>query len=321
MANQRAWSFTQNPFLNATINSLRIAVRISNTHLAALTKFAGDPFFDALIAFYAPLDAALNTAVTAIKEAGGEQQGSTVNLNQLYNLLSSSRIRQWDITIQGVYELGTPQYKALLPHRRTPFQVGTQTERLIAVQTLSMAIGSDAQLAAVKTGVDNFYKQLSDALSGQKGDVQGGGILSKQAEAARVAMCIGQYADLGALMQNYAATPDMITSFFDMIIRSGAQVLFTGDDKPQEHKNILKHTFAAADMLSLENDGVTDQQFYLANSKTAAPDKAVVTVTAGQKLSIAASQLGDVTNTFLNVYNPDELIKASGRWSLNKGFC
>ena len=314
MANQRPWSFTQNPFLNATVNSLRIAVRISNTHLAAITKFAGDPFFDALIAFYAPLDAALNTAVTAIKEAGGEQQGSTVNLNQLYNLLSGSRARQWDIAIQGVYELGTPQYKALLPHRRTPFQIGTQTERRTAVQTLSEAIGDDAKLAAVKTGVDDFYKQLSDALSGQNGDVQGGGILSKQAEAARVAMCIGQYADLGGLMQHYAETPDMITPFFDMIIRSGAQVLFTGDDKPQEHKNIFKHTFAAADMLLLENDGVTDLQFYLAESKTAAPGKTLVIVPAGQKIIVPATQLGDLQNTFLNVYNPDAVNK--GEWTV-----
>lgn len=314
MANQRPWSFTQNPFLNATINSLRIAVRISSTHLAALKKFAGDKFFDGLIAFYEPLDTALSNAVTAIKNAGGEQQGSTVNLNQLYNLLSGSKIRQWDIAIQNVYELGTPQYKTLLPHRRTPFQIGTQTDRRTAVNTLSDAIGDDAALAAVKTSVDAFYTQLSDALSAQKGDIQGGGILGKQAEAARVAMCVGQYANLGALMQNYAETPDMVSSFFDMIIRSGAQVLFTGDDKPQEHKNIFKHTFAAADMVRLENDGVTEQQFYLADSKTAAPGKMVITVPAGQTVTVPALQLGDIKNTFLNVYNPDAINK--GEWTV-----
>lgn len=315
MANHRSWIFTENPFLNATDNSFRLAIRISSTHLAALKKFAGDPFFNALIAFYEPLDLDLNRIYNAWKDAGGEQQGSTLNLNQLLRLLMGTKIRQWDIGIQNIYGVDTQRYKALLPHRRTPFQTGSQTDRRATVQTLSDAIGDDAALALVKADVNAFYTLLSNALSAQKGDIHGGSLLSKEVEMVRVAMCTGQYANLGALMQHYAETPDMVASFFDMVIRSGAQVLFTGDDKPQEHKNIFKHTFSATDMVRLENDGVTEQYFYLAANKTAAHNGSVVIVPPGQKETIPASQLGDVVaNTFLNVFNPDAINK--GEWTV-----
>ncbi len=315
MANQRPWIFTQNPFLNATENSFRLAIRISNTHLAALKKQVGDPFFDALIASYEPLDTALNNAYNAWKTSNSAQQGETFSLNQLYRLLSSSKIRQWDIAVQNIYGQNTPQYKALLPKRREPFQHGSQTDRKTAVKTFSESLNGDAALAAVKTDVDNFYQQLSEVLSNQKGEKRSTSVSSQLVEKTRVAMCTGQYANLGALMQKYAETPEIIESFFDLAaIRSGAQVLFTGDTKPQEHENIFKHTFFANDTVRLENEGVTDLKFYLADSKNAPLNGTVVSVPAGETVTVPVTQLGNATNTFLNVHNPDNINK--GEWKV-----
>ena len=120
MANQRHWIFTGNPFLNSTENSFRLAIRISNTHLAALKKQAGDTFFDALISSYEPLDAALNNAYNAWKTSGGSQQGETLNLNQLYQFLSSTKIRQWVSLFKMFMARIHPSIKALLPKRREP---------------------------------------------------------------------------------------------------------------------------------------------------------------------------------------------------------
>lgn len=315
MANSKPWIFTLNPFLNATVGTYKIAVRISTYHLGALQSQAGDKFFDDLIDAYEPLHEALVTSFDNWKSTSGTQQGKTLNIDQLFRLLSSSKIRTWDIAIQNVYEIDTPEYKALLPNHRGPFQKGSQTDKLAAVAALSTAIGTDAALATTKTDIDAFYTLLSTALGQQKGGITSTKTLSDTVEAARVAMCIGQFANLGALIQKYAATPENIGQYFDLTaIRSGAQVIFTGDTKPQETENILEHTFAATDTVRLENEGPTDLQFFLGATKNAAAGTTMVTVPAGQDITVVVTQLGDIANRFLNVFNPSTIAK--GEWTI-----
>ena len=133
MANQKPWGFIQNPFLIATEGSYRLAVRISLYHFAAISKMAGDPFFDALIASFSPLNTALQDAYNTWKAKGGTQQGQTLQLKQLLSLLSSTKIKGWDIAIQNVFSDTTAEYKALLPNHRGPFQLGSQDDRIAAV--------------------------------------------------------------------------------------------------------------------------------------------------------------------------------------------
>lgn len=315
MATSKPWIYAQNTFLNVTSESYRLAVRISTYHLGALQSQAGEKFFDDLIEAFEPLHEALITSYDNWKSTSGTQQGKTLNINQLLSLLSGSKIRSWDISIQNVYAIDTPEYKSLLPNRRTPFQTGTQTDRLSAIDALSQAIGADAALATVKTDVDAFYTLLSTALNQQKGSIASTKSKSDTLEAARVAMCIAQYSDLGALMQKYATTPENISQYFDLIaIRSGSQVIFTGDTKALQHENVLKHTFSATDTVRLENEGPTDLQFYLSAAKDDGPGATTVTVAAGQEVSALITQLGSVANTFLNVYNTSAIAK--GEWTI-----
>lgn len=315
MANSKPWIFVLNPFITATVNSYKLAVKISTYHLGALQSQAGVKFFDDLIDVFQPLHEALVAAFDSWKNIGGQQQGKTLNVAQLFSLLSKTKIRNWDIAIQNVYSIDTPEYKALLPHKRAPFQNGTQTDKLAAVNALSQAIGADETLATVKTDVDAFYAQLNTALTQQKGSLTSTKTQSDAVEAARMAMCIGQYADLGALIQHFAEMPEQIGQYFDLTaIRSGAQVVFTGDTKPEESENILKHTFADTDTLRLENEGETDLHFYLAPGKDAAPNGTTVVVPAGQEATVLVTQLGSVANTYLNVHNPSTLAK--GNWTI-----
>jgi len=316
MATSTPWIFLQNPILNATDNSYRLAVRISTYHMGALQKKAGDTFFDGLITTYTTLHNAFITAYNSWKSQTGLQQGQTLNVAQLLRLLSNTKAGKWDRNVQDVYDKTTPTYLGLFPNGRSPFQQGNQTDRIAAVKALSTGIGSDASLATVKADVDAFYTLISTALTTQKGAISGTKTASDTAEATRVTMCIGQYANLGALIQHYAATPNNINQYFDLAaIRNGQQVLYTGDTQPLESETIVEHTFVATDGLKLENEGDTDLQFYLAAAKNAAPGALVVTVPAHTTTQVTAADLGDVaTLKFLNVYNHNTTTK--GDWTI-----
>jgi hypothetical protein len=118
-------------------------------------------------------------------------------------------------------------------------------------------------------------------------------------------MCEAQYANLGGLIQKYYKTPEMIGQFFDLqAIRSGHQVLFTGQLKPAEVYTIVKHTFGEDDQIWLSNTGTTSLTFYLANGKGKQPGEKSVTLAEGEQ-TILAGELGKLTDAYLTVFNTD----------------
>ncbi|MBK5286222.1 MAG: hypothetical protein JJE25_12555 [Bacteroidia bacterium] len=307
---KRPWIFLINPILVATENSYRMAVRISTYHDSALLAASADPFFLALYNLYHPLHLQLVKDYDNWHTQMGLQEGESLNVNQLLRLESNTKIKQWDVAIQNVYAQGTPKYMSLLPNHRTPFQQGTQNDRIQAVHSLSNAIGTDLALAAVKADVDAFYTQINNALTAQKGAIAVTKTLSDAVDASRIAMCIQQYANLGSLINKYAAVPSDANQYFDEEgIRNAQQVMFTGHVKPQHTHTIVKHTFAAADNLKLENPGNTMLSFYLAQVKGAQPGATVITLNAGEQQTVPATALGNIANPYLVVFNPDAINK------------
>ncbi len=306
----KAWSFTQNPILHATDGSYQLGMQLSTFHDSALNAAKTDPFILPLYNSYHPLHLAYKSAYEAWVAQGGLQQGETLNLSQLLLLLSNTKIKAWDIAIQNVYAQNTTQYTKLLPNRRTPFQTGSQQNKINAVNGLSIAIGGNTALATVKMDVDAFYKQLDLALTTQKGSKSNTATMSGNLETARVNFCIGQYSNIGAFIQKYAATPEKINQFFDLQgIRNGHQTLFTGLVATQAAYTIVKHTFGATDQLNLLNSGTTQLKFYLSQTKDANPPAAVVTLEPSTQQTIDASALGNIANSFLMVYNADANMK------------
>ena len=304
----KTWNYSQNPFLVASQHSYSNAMNISEYHDTALAANKSDPFVLGLYTLFHPLHLGYKTSYDIWISHGGVQQSETLNVTQFLQLLSRSKIKDWDIKIQNVYPQNTPEYKKLLPDRRKPFQNKGQSERIHALQALAIAIGTDEKLTAVKTEVDSFYTQLDTAMNTHKESLSTTKNMSSGLESARVAMCTGMYANLGSLIQKYASAPSTFEKYFDLqSIRRTQQVLFTGHIKPGEVYTIVKHTFGQDDEIWLSNPGQTPLTFYLAEIKGSKPDSTAITLNAGQE-TILASALGKLTNTFLTVYNPGTII-------------
>ena len=303
----KTWMFLRNPFLHVTDGSFLSAMGISNYHDSALSAAKADPFFLVMYNLYHPLHVAYKTVYDIWISQGGKQQARTLNITQLLDLLANTKIRNWDIFIQNLYAVNSPAYKELLPNHRKPFQNGKQVERIHALQGLINSIGSNEALATLKAEIVTFYNLLDAAHSGQKESKSTTKNMSGGLESARVAICVGQFANLGGLIQKYAATPDIIEQYFDVqAIRRSQQVIFTGQLKAGEVYTIVKHTFGETDEVILSNTGTTTLKFYLANARDAQPDATSITLASGDQ-TVLASALGKLADTYLTVLNTDAL--------------
>lgn len=302
----RTWLYEVNPFLNASDHSFRNAIRLSTYHDSALSSVKDDPFFSQLYSSFHPLHLSLSSAYIGWKTQFGKQQGETLNRNQFIQTLAYTKIQAWDIKIQNLYPRNTPEYKRLLPRNRIPFQTGSQMKRVRSVHALILSIGDDEALAALKKEIDAFYVQLEEAYDNQKQNLIATKSEKITVEEARVAMCIGQYANLGLLIHKFATEPGRLEAYFDMqAIRNPHQVFFTGKLKGGKMRTLVKHTFGDDDQIYLNNKGAGPLEFYLSHFKDRRPEGQSFTLAPGEQ-TIPAKNLGKLTDLYVMVYNPDK---------------
>lgn len=313
---ERTWHFLVNQFLMATIRSYKKALKLSNYHDAYLKKKMDDhpaePDWATLYNRYHPFHVAYVAVYSDWKNAGGQQGGQTLNLDQMLTLLVS-KASKWSITVQGVFEKNTLEYKALFPKGLKIFSNGAYIDRITAVQTLGTALAPHAALATLKTEVDNFYTALDNARDNQegaKGDTKSG---STEVENGRQHIMTEQYRNLGFLINKGAQNPALIEPFFELsILRDHRQTLFTGTLDPAETEQVLIHTFVEDDELELNLTGETtvpagtQVQLYLASIAGGTNSTPVnMTVNTG-KQTIQASAFGALdfgTHRYLTIVN------------------
>ncbi len=295
----------------ATGSSFRLALRVSRIHYNALQANIADAVVLALYNAYKPFHLAYLAKYGAWKAQLGIQKGLTAALYEMFAQLGFEKINAWDVAIASVYAKGTVRYQQMFPNGHGPFQHGTQDEKVEAINSLSIAIGADVALAAVKLDVDNFYIAITLAVDTQKTSIETTKVKSNELEAARVEMCDAQYVDLGSLMAHYVSNKVFIGTFFDLLtIRNITQMVFQHAVKKEAVHTVVERTIEATDQLEIENDGVTELRIYLSDVRDGAIGAMFIIVPAGGHITVLASDLGDVTTQhFLMVFNPDTINK------------
>jgi hypothetical protein len=291
--------------LSATENSISKALKISTYHDNALAAEKDDPFILGLYTPYHAAHVALKNAIEAWDQQGDQQQGSTRLLQQLLRTLSGTKAEDWDLAIQIKFRKVTPEYKILMPYGRTPFQTGTQLERLLAVEVLNDTLDDYTTLADTKTDVAAFNTQIQKAYTDQKEHINKTKGKSEAIEPARQAMGIAQFSNMGGLLQKYAATPEKILKYFDMsVLAPSTQNTFTGQLKAGQIYTIAKRTLKESNQVILNNTGDTTLKFYLAAERNKQAGTQGVTMAHGKRAE-QASALGSLTDTYLIVCNTD----------------
>lgn len=142
---EKIWHYLANQFIRTTATNFKKALKLSNYHdtMLKITMDATplDPDWALLYNRYHPLHLAYTDAYTKWKNAGGTQEGQTLNMEQLLTLLTT-KVNTWDVQVQNVFEKTTPEYKSIFPDGRKPFNRGAINTRIIAVQNLGSALSS-----------------------------------------------------------------------------------------------------------------------------------------------------------------------------------
>jgi hypothetical protein len=301
------WMYLNNTFLVITENSYRTSKKLGDYTLASLQSKSSDPLIAPIATAFKPYVDNFNAAYNLWLNKLGVQKSLTSDFVMNLKLLSSSKIKQWDIAVQGQFLEGTTKYIAIFPNHRIPFQQGSQEDRIAACDALSIALTGITALATTKADVDAFIVTLKASFNAQKGSLSNTVTNSDALDTARVNLCIELYGIVGKLMSIYKTKPTDAQQFFDMeTIRNHEQTLFKGTLHPEELELIMTHTFEDGEQIRLINKGATVLHFALLPLATSVIEGATFKeVPPNDDVVIEVSELGDLSNRFLKVLNTD----------------
>ena len=235
-------------------------------------------------------------------------KGATQATENLLKELASDKIENWDIRIQVVYRKGTPEYLALIPNGRKPFQSLAYELRLSAVETLISSIGDDVALVPLKTDVEAFYALIVAARDNQQGKEGLVDSLSVQLEQERVDCSQAMYYTLGGLMQKYYQNTELISGFYDM-----DNIRQTGKDEeeiaepyilsiePNETKE-AGITFNDTTRFLFKNTGAVPLSIFTGGNIPEVPENPFI-LEAGEESEKLATELGESENRYLYILN------------------
>ncbi len=215
----RPWKYMYNQFLSATDGSRTTMLTIASDHVAKLVPKVGsppDPIIQDCLDRVQPLFDDFQLKLVTWQNVSGMRKGQTQMLDELLTALRTVRIRQWISTVQLSYVAGTPQFTQIFPQGQEPFYTGGNDQRILAVSALAGVLGNFPEFAGLKASVETFHATLKaarDTQQGSEGEIKEA---SDAAEAARVALAIGLYANLGNLMAKHAANPLRLAEYFEI---------------------------------------------------------------------------------------------------------
>jgi len=154
------WLRSEDFFNNQTEGNYLLSKKIFDSYDLKLHSGIADPAVQTLYTDNHVFCNAFSAAYSVWDVLKSTSKGLTHGAALMLDQLMSTKAKAWDTAIQQVYTQDTSNYISLMPNHRIPFQTGTGLSRVIAVENLVSAIGTDLSLAAIKTSVQSFLTEL-----------------------------------------------------------------------------------------------------------------------------------------------------------------
>lgn len=314
---ERKWKYLENQFEVATATSFKLMNIINADHLSRLKAEAGDPVIDNLVSRTIPPHDNYKNNYTAWISSRAIYKGATSTVEGLLDTLSSLKIKQWDIQIQNEFLEGTPEYVAILPNRRKPFQSGGIDTRIAQVKALGKRLDSYPALNDTMDDVNEFYEIINiarDTQQQKEGQIE---TASDMLETSRLAIAWMMYRNLGILMDKFGDDVEQIRNFWEIgLFRNTGQ---GGEEEPGEP---IVGTVAGGATVNILSEIPEGASFILTNTGTATlnfcttGDVAGVCTTGaqlaeGEETTVLPEDIGAPGSTFLNITNEDPIVEGS----------
>ncbi len=311
---KRIWIYFSNTFEIITRKAFRKMLKIGNDHDSRLNGDKGDEDILTLWTFFNPLLLVYRSLFSAWQTAFNTRVSLTLILTDTFKLLGSDWIKSWEGKVHNFFPVDSPTDKAIFPKRRTPFQVLSYEERIIAVNTLAATMAAYPDLNDVKKDVEEKYLVLVRVRDEQKQAMQIEEKRVNELEKQRIVLANALFKNMASLMVKYFENPTQGERFFDLTLirRPG-----TDSDSSFTQNGILdmetsavlvipkKFTLSIGTNFIFANSGGGGELhcFFAASaSATDSPNKAIVL--PGETTETTAGEMGwSATNTMLIVRN------------------
>jgi hypothetical protein len=320
------WYALRNTFDSVTKSSLkRMLIMATDHHDKLLIESANDPQIAILYQLFLPIYLAFKQAYNDTFQKDAFYQGNTKIVESLFAVLSSQKIRQWDIWIQNEYLDNTPQYLMLLPNGRTPFQSTSYESRINAIVALEANLSSFANLANVLTDVSAFRQQIEQARTTQQGMEKAAANTVKTVEDARVALAQVMQGVFGGLMLHYYKNISQVETFYELkYLRASTGSSSNATPTLQSHtiaansRATLFGQLVAGDSITISNTGTVPISCFTCNDVNGnAPVDALI-LQPGESQTAFADELSNGNGfSWLILLNTDAAI--SGTCGVGKG--
>lgn len=225
------WVYFSNPFYVQTQKNYKNFFALSSNHLASLEEAAKtSALIERLVDDYQPLHEAFSEVYVEWQSAKGLLKGLTAQVDKKQETLVK-RIGKWDVRLQTVFYQDTPEYQALLPQKRKPFQSGSREQRLQALKVFAKNLARYPQLAALQKEVGSFYQAFVDLREQQQRQQT---TITRTAEILKGChqrAAVQMYRNLGMLIYIYDTGYELASFFKLSLIR---KVSSNGDNETEE---------------------------------------------------------------------------------------
>lgn len=283
------WSYLRNPFDSATRNSFRLMLIMAKDHLDKLFRNISDADIAIIYAFVKLAYDNFIQAFNNVQLNASSYRSKTMIVENLLLELSSKKIKQWDIAIQGQYLDDTVEYADILPNFRSPYQRGAYDERVNAVNILSQKLANYPTLSNVQIDVQAFFMALSDARTMQQGFEYEDSQLRKEVETMRIALATAMHKSFAYLLYKYIDDVQQVESFFELqYIRatpsSSASLVYQTFTVPANGKVIAYAGKAVSGkFVSMKNNSNDALSFFVSNDTSLTSSTVAMTLLAGEK--------------------------------------
>ena len=217
MRTHNNWIHLSNPFFHPLKSSYKKTDVVVVDTLSKFNKERSDSsFIDSLYQRLKPFGEVFKEKLIDWQLANQHYAGATLRVGNLSDELRGSLIRKWDILIQVVYDINSPEYLELLPNNRTPFQTGSREARINSVGNLAKNLLNYPDLADLQVQVQTFYDGIVKVRDRQQGLERKVRFCSDDLKAAQQNVIDElHYVFLSLKLQHYKNTA-VVTGYFQM---------------------------------------------------------------------------------------------------------
>jgi len=210
------WAQLINTFEVNTRYSRRKMLRIANHHYARLQAMRSDPAILVLLNQFEPALLLYRTMFSNLDSQEGISVSNTTSFTGLLDEMARSWFNKWQTMVRQVYEVGTPEFIAIFPRGKEPFQSIEYDLRMVAVEALHTTLLTFPALNDVALDVEAKLVLLNDTRAKQTEGFGVNAFTASMIEEQRLVLANLLDNNLCDLKKKYRLNIKMVENYFDL---------------------------------------------------------------------------------------------------------